>query len=234
MNKMKLVGFFVTLILAMTVGSALAVPTKTQVEFLINGDTQSTTGIDSVSGLGTRTFNFSAAGTYDVRSFFDLDLSLATTGFFNEFGLKFNSTKLEQSWEIDEPGYWIGNLYANFNGAGFDNSIGTDNTNTGLVYPTEQNPDDVAVGMGWKFVLNSGYKATLNFVASETAPTSPDDLFYIGQFDASEENANDPVYFYSTLKIEPDNTNPVPEPSTFALLGLALGGAAIFRKRLRG
>lgn len=226
MTRIKLIGTTVCLMLAMSLSTAFAIPTNTQVEFLVNGSSQSTAGIDAATGLGTRTFSFTSADTYDVRSFFDLDLSLATTGFSNEYGVAYNNADSRMSWEIDEPGYFVGNLYKHFNGSGFDGTIGTND------YATEKIPDDVAVGIGWNFVLDPGFKATLNFTASGAQTFDPL-MFYIGQYEAY--GSNDPVYFYSSLLIEPISGPTVPEPSTIVLLGSALVGLSIYsRKRRNG
>lgn len=225
MEKKKLAGTLVGLVLALIAGTAYAIPTNTQTEFLVNGASVLADGIDPGTGLGTRSFTFTQAGSYNVRAFFDLDLSLNTTGFSNEYGQLFNGSSIKsgQSWEVDEPGYWIGDIYHNFNGAGFDNTLGTGDV------ATDQFPDDVAVGLGWQFTLAEGEMASLYFTASDLAPTV--DLLYLGQFEAW--GFNDPVYFYSDLVIEPAGPAPIPEPSTFVLLGSALVGLGLYARRRR-
>lgn len=222
--KIKLITTLAALAIGIMATHALALPYNTQTEFSVNGINVPTTGIDATTGLGTRTFTFNTAGNYDVRAFIDLDLSLFITGFSNEYGETFNLPKSGQSWEIDEPGYFVGDLYSNFIGSGFDNTIGTNG------YTTIQQPDDVAVGMGWDFNLQAGYNATLSFTVSDTAPISS--LFYIGQFESF--GLNDPVYFISDLLINPIGTpSEVPEPSTFALVGSALAGLGFYARRRR-
>lgn len=225
MKKSKTAAALIGACLAAMAATANATPTNTQTEFLVNGMNAAATGIDASTGLGTRTFTFSTAGSYDVRAFFDLDLSLLTTGFSNEYGSAFNIASLRQgqSWEIDEPGYWKGDVHNNFKNGDLQNTVGTEGVTT------IDSPDDVAVALGWKFNLGQGYKATISFTASETFNSS---LFYLGQFDNSDP-ANGPVYFYSDLRMEPTGGNPVPEPSTFALLSTALLGAAMYRRRSR-
>ncbi|MSM38631.1 MAG: PEP-CTERM sorting domain-containing protein [Geobacter sp.] len=225
MEKNRCIGIVAGLVLLLSAVTAQALPTNTQTEFLVNGASALADGIDSGTGLGTRSFTFTQAGSYNVRAFFDLDLSLYTTGFSNEYGQLFNGSSIKsgQSWEVDEPGYWIGDLYSNFNGAGFDNTLGTGGVTT------DQFPDDVAVGLGWQFTLAEGEMASLYFTASDMAPTA--DLLYLAQLEAW--GLNDPVYFYTDLVIEPAGPAPIPEPSTFVLLGSALAGLGLYARRRR-
>jgi ABC-type oligopeptide transport system substrate-binding subunit len=217
MKKMRFITTIAGALLMLSVASAFATSTSTQVEFLVNGVSHADP-LSTATGLGTRSFSFTNSGAYTVRSFFDLELSLATTGFLNEYGNAFNSPRAGQSWQIDEPGYTGGTIWDNFNGPGFNNAIG------------RLSPDDVAVGLAWDFILDPGYRATVSFTASNAAPSSAS-LFYLGQFD--DAALDDSVYFYSNLLIEPNGPSTVPEPSTLILLGSALAGLALCRSRIR-
>ena len=218
--KGTIIGTLTGIAILAAVSQASALPVNNGAKFSVNGAEVAATGIDGATGFGTRNFTFTAAGSYQVRSFFDLDLDVATTGFSYEFGRTYNSADPRMSWEVDEPGYWVGNLYEHFLGPGFDRTIGTDG------FASELLPDDVAVGMGWDFDLGTGYLANLAFTASEEAPSSG---FYIAQYEGYGSYA--PVYYYGTLEILPVGEQVVPEPSTFLLLGTAMGGLALCRRK---
>jgi hypothetical protein len=215
----KFVSFIIATALVMTASMAFATyTTLTTAAFRQNGAAISPSGLDT-NGLGTVSLTY-GAGTYDVLAYVDHEIDLLETGFWNEFATATGTAAIGQSYEAGIPNFpsVSGDIYDNF----LNNALGNTVNNLDTV------PDDVAMAMGRHFVVDAGQKAYLIFTLTE-------DLngyggFYLTQTDDLSGNN---LYFYSTLEIK-DDTNPVPEPSTFALLGLALGGAALFRKRLRG
>jgi hypothetical protein len=95
-------------------------------------------------------------------------------------------------------------------------------------------PDDIAIALGWNFVLSPGEKATILFRVAMTAPTSG---FYLrqsqpagsaGGVDWLEHSA----YFSTSLAIEMEDIV-IPEPGTGLLLlaGLGLLAASVARRR---
>jgi hypothetical protein len=161
------------------------------------------------------TLTFSGAGAHAGIVFVDPEISQDINTFFNEYGAAHGALAAGQSWEIDEPGYVYGDIFTNLQTGSLDNSNGVPSST----------PDDVAMALGWDFVLNPGESATLNFFLNTTVPTSG---FYLSQTDADNQGT---LYFSSTLDIRNDGGPTVPEPSTFALLGSAVAGLAFYMRR---
>ena len=222
--KRMLIGFLVgTALNLAAVFPALAVPytTATTLEFLKNGSAIANSGIDTTTGLGTASYVYSTPGSYDVRAFLDLEIDLSTTGFFNEFGATSGSAASGQSWEIGIPNYPYtlgdGSIYDHFLNGSLTSAIGN-----GL----DQTSDDVAMAMGWIFTLGANQQATVSFTSSESVPGSG---FYLIQTDDLTGNQ---VFLSGNLGIRDiGGGNNLPEPSTVALLGLALAGMLTYRGR---
>lgn len=189
-----------------SVGSAAVI---TLVDYSINADDSFSTplGLDPSTGIGTISLTMNGAGSHYVGGFFDLEIDEKIDTFFNEYGSTAGTEAAGQSWEIDEPGYVFGDIWANFT----SNPLALDNLN-GVPAAT---PDDVSVALGWDFTLLSNQTAYLSFVVSETAPGSG---FFLTQYDPDSGAS---IYFSSTLDIR---THGVPEPGTVMLLGTGLVG----------
>jgi PEP-CTERM motif len=169
---------------------------------------------DTTTGLGTVTVRLQGAGSRYVGLFADHEIDEAINTFFNEVGSVSGTAAAGQSWEIDEPGYSFGDIYANFTGGALDNTNGV----------PAGSPDDVSMAMAWAFVLQPDQVATVSYLFSTTAPTSG---FYLTQFDRDSQSS---IYLSSGLAIVNDGGQ-VPEPTSWALTGLSLAALALMRRR---
>lgn len=172
------------------------------------------------TGLGSISRTYTTAGSYNVLSFIDNEIDLSGTGFDPEFGGVVGAPGY--SYQIADPS----SLAANFFLGGLNGSI-------------NKLPADVAVAMGWTFNLLAGQRATINFIVSDTAPAdgylTHTDAVYLDPQQGSYKMLTDKIYYTSTLSIENIGPAPVPEPSTFVLLGSALAGLGLYaRKRRNG
>ncbi|MBN1124565.1 MAG: PEP-CTERM sorting domain-containing protein [Sedimentisphaerales bacterium] len=189
------------------------------------------TSFDTSTGLGTIEFTFNAPGSHNVIAFFDFEIDEATNTYFNEYGDAIGSPASDQSWEIDEPGYFFGDIYDNVISGSLDNTNSVPNTD----------PDDVSMALGWNFNVPIGETWNVIFKTSLYAPTSG---FYLKHTDpASGIKIDVPgaapiiidpaaIYFSSTL--DTGGAPPIPEPGTWILMltGLALtGGVAAKRSK---
>jgi hypothetical protein len=159
---------------------------------------------------------FTGTGAHNSLFYFDIEIDELANTFFNEYAGTGGARAAGQSWEIDEPGYVFGDIYTNFTNGTLDNGNGVPSTA----------PDDVAMALGWNFILAAGETATVVYRLSDTAPTSS---FYLKQTDPDSQAD---IYFYSTLDIR-GGGEPIPEPGTLMLLGSGLLGLiGLGRKKL--
>ena len=209
-------------IMTLWAGTALAAPPVdiALFEYLrTSGGAANFAGFDTGTGLGSITVTYGAPGSYKSGLFVDHEIDESINTFFNEFGAVSGTPDAALSWEIDEPGYDFGDIFANFNAGTLDN--------TNAISANAVN--DVSMALMWGFDLDPGYSASVLFKISTVAPTGG---FYLSQTDPDSQAT---IYFTSDLGIRPnDNGGAVPEPSTILLLGAGLAGLGIFgRKRIR-
>lgn len=170
-------------------------------------------GFDTGSGLGTIALTLAGTGTHRVGFFADLEIDEALNTFFNEFGQVGGAPAAGQSWEIDEPGFVFGDIYANFVAGVLDGGIGV----------TAAAPDDVSMAMAWTFDLAAGETAAIQFRIGAERPASG---FFLEQVDPDSQAA---VYMTGSLAIR--DGGPAPEPATLALIALGMAGGLAARRR---
>jgi hypothetical protein len=182
-------------------------------------------GFNATTGLGNLSITVSGAGAHYVALFVDHDVAAETNTFLNEFGAVSGAAGAGLSWEIDEPGYVFGDIYANFTASDLVASA-LDNTNA---LPAGS-PDDVSMALGWNFILAADETGVFTFTLNTTAPGS----FYLAQTDPGfGAIPAETVYFATTGVITGGGEVPVPEPSTLVVVGTAFGWLALLRKRMK-
>ena len=188
------------------------------------GGIANTTLFNTTTGLGSITVDYSGANTYKSGLFVDheIDQWELSNSFYNEYGIANGAPDAGQSWEIDEPDFVFGDIYANFLAGSLDNSNGV---------PAAA-PEDVSMAMMWDFTLNAGETARVTYNIFEmTADTLLPAGFYLSQTDPINDAT---IIFTSDFSVRGGGGQVVPEPSTIALLGAGLAGLALFsRKRNR-
>lgn len=177
--------------------------------FNVNGVQPFPSGVDTTNldsnGLGSVSVRVNTAGANLVIAYFDFDLGAAN---FDDTGVVSGAPGAGQSFEIDEPGFVFGDIYANFQGGALDNSNALDGIQ-----------EDTAMALGLDLVLAGNERALVTFFTGLDRPEVP---FFLAQIDED----GTAVYFWTSALIEA-----APEPGSLPLFGLGLAGLAAVRRR---
>lgn len=164
-------------------------------------------GFDDLTGLGSIAVTIDGAGVHNFDAFFDHEIDELTNTYFNELGSATGTLAAGQSWEIDEPGFFDGDIFMNFENSALDNAIGVS------IFGNTLFPEDVSMAIGWDFTLAVGETATIMLALStDVVPTG----FYLEHLDP---DSNKSVYLSSTLSIAA-----IPLPGAVWLFGAGLVG----------
>ena len=212
-------------------------------------------GFNTSTGLGSLVFTFNpgSAGSYFVNFYFDHELT--DVPFFNEFGASVGAPAAGTSWEIAQVNPSVGGItFFHGNPATGDPTDATqsfpntlDNTNHAPVGNTNYLNNcttspcnaDVALALGFNFVLAAGQQAVITINSSTTNPGG----FYLEQshpVDPNNPGSQTNLFLNGSISIGQAGTGgggTVPEPGYWPVLGIALAaiaGIKLRRKALVG
>ena len=174
---------------------------------------------DTATGLGTITMSLASPGPHFAGLYLDHEIDEATNTFFNEFGSVSGAAPAGLSWEIDEPGFVSGNIFAHFNSSNaaasaLDNLVGVPSTA----------PDDVALAAGYRFILGLDQTAVVTYRLSTLQP--PAGSFQLRHTDPA---SNATIYLTTGLNV---TDGVIPEPAT-VLWGVGCALALGLRRHRR-
>jgi hypothetical protein len=167
---------------------------------------------DTSTGLGTIRMDFTGSGQHEGYAFFDHELSETVNGFANEFGTVSGIPSAGESWEIDEPGFPSGDVYDHFVAGALDNTV------------SPAGPADVAMAMGWSFILGPSETGEISFLLSTVPPAG----FHLRHHDPDSAEA---VFLSSSLTIRSASIPEGGSVPAYATLSAVMLVASMWRCR---
>lgn len=196
-----------------------------------------TSGFDFVTGIGTITATFTTPGTYAVVGFFDHEMNQSVNGWMDEtsaqVGLRPTGLSFQSETPNDVRNKWF------YNGAPLQNAVEFGPAQDGMGLPGgAQTPNDIAMAIGWNFILAAGETGLVTFTVSNAATLG----FYLQQSDPSfvgtglADPSADPGSIYFTSNLDMDGgggpQEVIPEPSTILLFVSGLALIVVGKRRL--
>lgn len=182
-----------------------------------------TSGLNTVTGLGTISYTSTSLGPQYFGLFVNIDNDINSSIAFDDVASSSGTPAAGVSWEIGDD---EGGPPDPFDDAYTDTLA---NANTMTEVPQE---GDLAMALGFDFDNTEAGTETITITSSLTAPSSG---FYLEEQDAQDlaDGDSQPNYLYATETFTPNGQLSTPDGgSTWATLALGLMGLKALKQRL--
>ncbi len=170
-------------------------------------------------GLGVLSVEITGTGSHNFVAYFDQEIRQTLNGFSNESAFAVGAAPAGLTYQAGDP-FASPGIYDDVLAGALTSSV-------------EAGPNDVALALGWNFILADGEKATVFLTLSETAPQAG---FHLQQSDPDSTGSGTGarnLYYSSSLSITSTPQGEIPEPGYFAVLAAGLSCIALAARRRR-